>query len=706
MNSSDFSRVKMIKLSISNVFEGKGSEVSLQVLSLITTVEWSSAMREEVREYINELLFNRARNIRLSLFKCRSRTGKDWLTLFYREMKKLLLTLKRCQYLFDRLFPRAELAFGEVMTREIINYSPVRSSLKSSLVHCIGNAGEDEVVPRLVYETMSLLHNYGIENVQEDILSTVFVDALEGKYMPLAKTFLADHSVMEYIRWVGSVMVEVEDTWSFFLPRESDESRFQIQEYIRHALHISLITRFKEEILYGDTGFSSLIDTQDIHALKSFIAFYSCHCGTQDLETIILQCMMKHLQGVFCLLLSDPARVVEKTIEVLDMSSVLFMQLGKGSPDEEIVAELNKIGFAEAVSAFYDRTVKRMVITKSQAEIIKRLYHLVCNKEALDTALRNSMLVRLANAKEKSLVAERFFLEGIEEERRPPFERMINDVEHSWKLSKAFEEYKKNVPDNETEEEEEEKEGRKRDGGLSFQFTVNILRGVGVLPLLEHAPSFSCTFPEEMKACERDFLHFYARRHNGRRLRFLYRWGKVWYQLSHNEAVYTIVAPTSSSYLIEMFNSDNSFTKESLAEQCGMGLDAVENQLRLLQRKELIVEDQNEYRFNTTFSSLRKVLILDKEESADDDRMKRRRSPSFRTELSEDAMKIRSTTLESVTMKVLKSSSIIKDTELYEKVSENIHHFSVLRPMVKDALRSLLERGFIVRSSEGYVLQL
>lgn len=687
---------------ISNLFEGKKSDVSFQVIAMSSLLLQAHEAKHELRVWFYHILGDRLRMIRRSLKSCRSENRMQWLSSFLKEMAELSLCIKRCGTLFPSLLLQPDLLFNEVCTSDILEDEKVFSKLKASLICFFGSNEQDKNMLSCVYEIISLMKCTFSGNFMEQVVKMVVAEALLGKYDTSGRQALQDHTVNEYFLWVERTTEEEVNRWSSPGSRNAEDGIIlSIQQYIRHALTTALINPFKGHLIYHSTGFMALVSANMLEELNFFIHSYVQHCGTEDLETALLKSMMYDVQSNFFLLHCDPARVVERTLEILNTAAGLFALLGKCAPEEEIVSELNKKGFEEAVSAYYDRMVKNMEMEDSMIATIQRLDKLVQNKEAFDTALRNSMLVRLTEAKENNIAAEHYFLAGLREERRGPFDQLLSDVERGWELSRKFQK----IMEEEEETEEEEKSHSEKQV-VPFKFIATILRGSSVFPLVEQVSSPCCMIPEGMKICERQFLSFYGRLHNGRRLRFLYRWGEVRYHLHHQNSTYRIIAPTSLAFLIEFFNSDETFPLASLCERCGVPASVLEQQLRLLLQKGLILEEEKKYKFNNSFFSSRQALVLHRHDPVnDDDTLQARVSSRLMYGLQGEHQKRQGSAVEAVVMQVVKSSSPIKDKALFENVSASIHQFSLRKLMIKDAISKLIERGYIRRSSEGYFFQ-
>lgn len=677
---------KVLEMFILSLFDEKPNTMSFQVLA-ISSLHWMSERKDELKHCFQEILVDRVRDLRHFFCNTCSGDGKEWIRAFMMEITQLCLFIKRCGVLFPSVIPQAALLYQCVCEQDILHNRKVHEKLERSLLFCVNAAEEDESAKSTVYKLVLLLSDTVSRDFLISMLENTFVGALYPTYYPLAKKYFSDHSVCEYIRWVESTTDEVKEKWFLSSSEKGEELVVLFQNIIDRSLNKAFFIPFRGDLMYSNTGFIFLIGSDEKDLLKSFISFYSQRSGTADLVTALQKSVMKKIQSTFPLLHSDSAKVVELTLKTLEMSSHLFQMLDEEFPEEEILSELNTKGFAEAFSSFYDRNVKRMISGNSILQTIGRIEHLVTNKEALDRALKNTMLVRLASAKASNLVVERHFLSGLPEARTAPLERMIRDVEKSWELSKKFTLFA-------------EEEGEK----LNFQFSVTILRGAPVFPLVENASSSSSTIPAVMKKCEDRFLYFYSRLHNGRQLRFLYSWGKAKIDFFHKEKKYVIITPISLINLIFMFNSDMSYAPLFLADQCGIELSSVGAQLHLLQISGLIVKDENKYKFNKSFFSPRQLILLSGESCSVDEDCSAQNSLQMFSGVSENEEKLHVTALECTIMKIIKSNSPIRDAALLKNVSLAVKHFPLSRSLVKETLSSLIERGFIMRSRGGYAL--
>lgn len=675
---------KVLEMCILSLFDEKPNTMSFQVLAM-SSLHWMCERKEELQNCFQELLVDRVRGLRHFFRTSRSGDSKEWMRAFVKEVKQLCLFIKRCGVLFPSVVPQAVLLYQCVCEQDILRDKKILEKLKKSLLFCVNTAEEDESAKSIVYELVLLFSDSVSKDLLNLMLENTFENAFYPKYYPLAKKYFSDHSVCEYIRWVETTIDEVKEKWILPSSEKKEEVIILFQNVIDRSLNKAFFYPFRGDLMYSNTGFISLINSDEKILLKSFIYFYCQRSGNADLLTALQKSIMKKVQSTFSLLHSDPAKVVELILNILETSSHLFQLLDEESPEEEILSELNKKGFAEAFSSFYDKNVKRMIRGNSILQTIGRIEHLVTNKEALDRALRNTMLVRLASAKASNLVVERHFLSGLPEGRTAQLECLIRDVEESWELSKKFVFFAA-------------EEGEK----LNFQFVVTILRGAAVFPLVENATSSSSIVPPAIKKCEDRFLFFYSRLHNGRQLKFLYNWGKAKIHFYHNEKNYVIIAPISLTSLLFMFNSDTSYTPLFLADQCGMELSTVGAQLHLLQLSGLIVKDENKYKFNESFFAPRPLILLSVESGSVEEDCNVQSSSQMFSGVSENEQKLHGAALECAIMKIMKSNSLIKEAALFKSVSLAVKHFDLNKSLMKETLSNLIERGFIIRSRGGY----
>lgn len=659
-------KISVLEKTIADIFGNKKLYYSLQCIVHIQS-QLAPSSKGQLREYINQFVEEQVRTVR-QFFLGLSRS-KVFFEPFIRGWEEFIGHVGTCCMLFPTVTRELSRSSDILFQNVVLSNAKIQAKLQEG---CCNALLEDKngALTLIRRYTSLLLEKYS-EGFIDSLIGIPFKNFVKKKYSDMSEQHVRTMGVLEFVSWLKLIREEVS-----IINHETPSSIDMIlQMFMIKAFAEVLVEPFSNFLLYSKDGCLSMAQQWDFDSLSSIVILYREISRDADLETIFDKTVKENMEHAMQLLDKDPPKAVEMVLQVLDKSNRLWALMSKNCAEKSYLTKGNERGFCEAVSAFYDRSVKKMKMDDLVIKNITRLYNLVEDEDGLDRALKKSMCVRLANAEMDHLRVERQFLMGIPSQHRAVFEQMIADVEESWQISSRFE------------------SSREDQKTCQFNFRVTVLRGATLLPFANIQPRL----PDCMSNCKLDFVNFYSLLHNGRRIMFLSKLGKVKFSLSHSGKVYSVVAPTPFASTILAFNEDRSYNIPELMAHSELDQEAIEWQIRQLLLHGLVVEENSkEYRFNQNFTSLRAEIIVG----------------GFGHTRSESSHELQSTTqkrslssafLDAQITLELKRASPKSFKSLCEAVGLLANkEYHITNANVKSSLQNLVERGVVSHSSAGY----
>lgn len=676
----DEEKINIIENCFTSIFNNSKLIYSFQLI-----IQIQSNLNTESRRYLKQRctdsLVDQVRSLQ-RYFLTLQRDDKDCFACFVSDWEKFVLQVKTCCRLFPDFTQDFDPISNDLFQTKILSHDKVTKNLCNWLAACFEENKHVDEFKRFLF----LLQQRCTQGTIDELIGNSYTTIFARRYSSCSQDKVNEISTPEYITWAQEIVRSEEEAARRQLSCVEEEGIIHLLGYVRKGLANILLLPFKDYLFYSPHGFLEMGRDWDFEKLSTFSTFYSQMCPGKDLEAMFERIVKEKMEEVFLYIEKDPARGVEMTVEVLDKSSKLFALASTNCPEKLYLSELNRKGFAEAVSMFYDRSVKKMKADAATLETISKILHVVEDEEALDRALMKSMSVRLANADPKHLEVERKFLVSMQSEgstrRVGLLERIIADIESSWSLSEKF------------------VESKKVEFPASDAFRATILRGAALLPFV----GASLHLPERLLMWKSEFSDFYSTLHNGRRLVFLLHLGRVKFDLHHGDKVFTITAPTSFASTIATFNEDHAFSVPELSSRSGLDNDATAVQLNKLLFSGLVVEEEKgRFTYNQRFFSNRSDIVV-----GDVMTYSSEEDGCAAHKMIQGRGKCVSTYLLTSIMRELKAKSPMPFKELLGSVlhskSSKLSYVATASD-VKGALENLLERDLITRTSEGYSVE-
>ncbi|EDQ98169.1 uncharacterized protein LACBIDRAFT_242344, partial [Laccaria bicolor S238N-H82] len=534
-------------------------------------------------------------------------------------------------------------------------------------------------------------------NIYKDQFETAFIAATEQYYKKESEAFLAENSVLDYLKKAEDWLREEENLVERYLHSKTRKELVSKCEAVLIREHSDLIWKSFQPLLDSDKD----EDVQHMYTLvsrfqeglellrKKFKARVKLS-GLSAIENVVSQAGAAAANAEV-----DPKAYVAALLEVYHKNSETVNISFKG--EAGLAASLDKAcqEFVNRNAATGGSSTKSPELIAKYLDMLLRKNNKMAEEDDLEGALNHVMILfqyledkdvfqtfyttklskRLIHGVSASDESEANMISKLKEacgfEYTDKLQRMFTDMSLSKDLTDSFKDCMS-----------------QNHGDMVITFSIMVL-GTNLWPL--YPPPHDFVIPTEIVPTYDRFQKYYQTKHSGRKLTWLWNYSKNELRTNYTNQKYILMTSSYQMAVLLQYNWADTLSLDELVTATSITKDILTQVLVVLVKvKMLINEEKDQYDLNHNFKSKKIRVNLIQPIKAE-----------VKTE-SSDVLKAvnehRKYVIQATIVRIMKARKTIKSQALIQEVISQIsQRFAPKIPDIKKAIEILLEKEYIER---------